>query len=124
MSLIGYLWALPVTAIGLFFACAAASSGGSVRFRDGVVEVVGGVVGWVLRGNRFWQGGAAMTLGHVILTRDFECLERSRAHELCHVRQFERWGPLLLPAYWVIGAWFWFRGCHAYLDHPFEPPPG
>src|SRR5262245_36345381 len=100
MRLVGYLWALPITLGGLALALLASVSGGSVRWRGGVVEVWGGLVGWLLRGGRFVQGGAAMTLGHVILARDSECLERSRAHELVHVRQFEWWGPLLLPAYW------------------------
>ena len=64
-----------------------------------------------------------MALGHVILARDADCLERSRAHELFHVRQFEWWGPLLLPAYWAVSAWLLWRGYHPYLDHPLEPPP-
>jgi hypothetical protein len=92
--------------------------------RNGVVEVAGGLVGQLLRGNSHWPGGAAVTLGHVILARDAECLVRSRPHEMCHVRQFERWGPLLLPIYWLVGAWLWCRGYHPYLDHPLEPPTG
>jgi hypothetical protein len=124
MRPISYLWAFPVTAVGLLLALVAVLSGGSIRLRDGVAEVSGGLVGRLLRGNRFWRGGAAMTLGHVILARDGECLERSRAHEVCHVRQFERWGPLLLPVYWLVGAWLRCRGYHPYLDHPLEPPSG
>lgn len=124
MRLVGYLWAFPVTAAGLLLALVAALSGGSAHWRGGVVEVSGGLVGRMLRGNRLWRGGAAMTLGHVILARDADCLERSRRHEAVHVRQFERWGPLLLPAYWLVGAWLWCRGYHPYLDHPLEPPPG
>jgi hypothetical protein len=123
MRFLGYLWAAPVTAVGLLLALAARVSGGSVRCQGGVVEACGGLVAWLLRGGRLWVGGAAMTLGHVILARDVECLARSRVHELAHVRQFERWGPLLLPAYWLVGAWLRCRGYHPYLDHPFEPPP-
>lgn len=124
LQLIGYLWAFPVTIGGLLLALVAALSGGSLHLRDGVVEVTGGLVGWLLRGNRFWRGGAAMALGHVILARDAECLEGSRTHEVWHVRQFERWGPFLLPVYWLVSAWLWCRGYHPYLDHPLEPPPG
>jgi hypothetical protein len=123
MRLVGYLWALPVTLVGLALALLASVSGGSVRCRGCVVEVWGGLIGRLLRGGRLFQGGAAMTLGHVILARDADCLACSRAHELAHVRQFEWWGPLLLPAYWLVGAWLWCRGYHPYLDHPFEPPP-
>jgi hypothetical protein len=123
MRLFGYLWASPVTAVGLLLALAAILSGGSMHLRSGVVEVTGGLVAWLLRGNRLWRGGAAMALGHVILARNPECLEESRSHEVCHIRQFERWGPLLVPVYWLVSAWLWFRGCHPYLDHPLEPPP-
>jgi hypothetical protein len=123
MRLIGYLWALPVTIVGLLLGLGALFSGGSFRWRNGIVEVAGGMVAFLLRGNRFWQGGAAMAFGHVILARDAKCLEKSRSHELGHVRQFEKWGLLLFPVYWLISAWLWWRGYHFYLDHPFEPPP-
>jgi hypothetical protein len=124
MRWIGYVWAFPVTAVGLCLALVAAASGGTLHLREGVVEVAGGLVGFLLRGNRHLRGGAAMCLGHVILARDAECLERSRSHELYHVRQFERWGPFLLPVYWMLAFWLWCRGYDPYLDHPFEPPPG
>ena len=124
LRLIGYLWALPVTLIGLALAGLAAATGGCVRVHGGVVEACGGAAGWLLRGGRVRSGGAAVTLGHVVLARDADCLARSRDHELYHVRQYERWGPFLLPAYWAVGAWLWWRGHHPYLDHPLEPPPG
>ena len=120
LRLLGYVWALPVTILGLALALAACLSGGRIAVRGGVVEVHGGLVSCLLRGGRWFHGGAAMTVGHAILARDRECLERSRLHELTHVRQFERWGPLLLPVYWVIGGWLWLRGYDPYLDHPFE----
>jgi hypothetical protein len=117
MWILRYMWAFPVTAIGLLFALAVRGSGGSVRLRDGVVEASGGWARHLVR------SGAAMTLGHVILARDAECMDRSRVHELVHVRQYERWGPLLLPVYWLVSAWLRCRGYDPYLDHPFEPPP-
>ncbi|QDU22580.1 hypothetical protein [Urbifossiella limnaea] len=117
MRIVGYLWAAPVTLVGLPLALLAAATGGGVRARGGVVEVWGGAAGRLLR------GGAAMALGHVILARDAACLERSRRHELVHVRQYEQWGPLLLPAYWLVAMWLRWRGLHPYLDHPLEPPP-
>jgi hypothetical protein len=123
MRFFGYLWALPVTVVGLLFAALAAATGGVVRGRDGVVEACGGLPGRFLRGGRFHHGGAAVALGHVILARNAECLGSSRAHELAHVRQYERWGPFLIPAYWLVGVWLWVRGYHPYLDNPLEPPP-
>lgn len=118
---LGYVWASPVTLVGLLLAMAAAVTGGSVRARAGVVEVTGGIVRWLLRGGRLTSGGAAVTLGHVILARDADCMNRSREHEMVHVRQYEKWGPLLPPVYWMIGWWLRLRGRHPYLDHPFEP---
>ncbi len=88
-----------------------------MRVRGGVVEAGGGLLRPLLR------GGATMAFGHVIVARDAGCLERSREHELAHVRQFERWGPLLLPAYWAVGAWLRLRCFDPYLDLPLEPPP-
>jgi hypothetical protein len=123
VRLLGYLWALPVTAIGLALAAGTALSGGLVRVRGGLVEGHGGLAARLLRGGRGRAGGAAVALGHVVLARDAACLDRSRDHERHHVRQYERWGPLLPPAYWVIGAWLRWRGLHPYLDHPLEPPP-
>jgi hypothetical protein len=123
MRLLGYLWALPVTVVGLLLVLLTCVSGGSVRFQGGIVEGYGGFVGWFLRGGHSRSSGAAMTLGHVVLARDRDCLTRSHPHELAHVRQFERWGVFLLPAYWLVSVWLRWRGYHPYLDNPFEPPP-
>ena len=61
-----------------------------------------------------------MTLGHVVLGRDREALEWSRAHERVHVRQCERWGPFFLPAYGVASLIAMSRGERAYRDNAFE----
>lgn len=105
MRPVGYVWALPVTLLGIAVAVIAAATGGRLRCRCGIIEAWGGFPGRFLRGGRFHQGGAAATLGHVVIARDIACLERSRQHELAHVRQFERWGVLLLPTYWLVAAW-------------------
>lgn len=118
--LLKYLWASPVTIVGLAFAVAAAVSGGHVQIRDGIIEAYGGWLHSWMRGGRLFRGGAAMTLGHVILARDRDCLERSRLHEQVHVHQFERYGPLLPPIYVAIAWWLAWRGYDPHLDHPFE----
>jgi hypothetical protein len=123
MRLFGYLWASPVSAVGLALALLAAATGGRMRLRTGVVEAHGGLPARWLRGGRWHSGGAATTLGHVILARDEATLERSRDHERKHVGQFERWGVFLLPAYWLTAAWLRLTGRDPYLDHPLEPPP-
>ena len=61
-----------------------------------------------------------MTLGHVILGRTTQDLDRCRAHEQVHVRQVELWGGLFLPAYLLASGLAWSRGRHYYLDNHFE----
>ena len=88
-----YLWALPTTCVGLVLAALTLLSGGRAAVVDGVLEVWGGfstiylqrVVGLFLNG-----GASAMTLGHVVLGKDLECLDRTRTHERVHMRQCER----------------------------------
>jgi hypothetical protein len=61
-----------------------------------------------------------MTLGHVVIGRNQDALNGTRAHERVHVRQCERWGPFFIPAYLTMSAVTWFRGRRAYEDNPFE----
>ena len=118
-----YFWAGPTTAVGLLFIGPTLLGGGGVRVVDGVVELHGGFAGWFLQrvvGLTLPGGASAMTLGHVVLGRDADALDRTRAHERVHVRQCQRWGPLFLPAYLGASAWQWVRGRDAYCDNPFE----
>lgn len=119
--LIRYAWASPATALGVGCAVLALCSGGRIRFQRGALETYGGLVSWFLRrGVPLAGGAAAMTLGHVILGRDRNCLDVSRDHEHVHVRQFERWGPLMIPLYLFASLLVKLRGGNAYLDNPFE----
>lgn len=116
----GYTWAAPITAFGLLFALLALW-GGSVRAVDGIIEMQGGLLDRLFRLRLpLFGSGAALTLGHVILARNQACLERSRAHERTHVKQFEQWGVFLLPAYMLAGQWARLRGLDPYLHNPFE----
>ena len=63
---------------------------------------------------------AAITLGHVVLGVSLDALTATRAHERAHVRQFERWGLLMLVLYPLAGLWVWLRGGHPYRDNWFE----
>jgi hypothetical protein len=116
-----YLWAFPATLLGLIFVPLAWLSGGRVSLVRGAIEIQGGFVRFFLR-RGLWVFGpaAAMTLGHVILGRDQDCLDRCRNHEHVHIRQYERWGPLMLPLYLIAGAVLFVRGRDPYLDNPFE----
>jgi len=121
LRVLKYLWASPATALGLLFLPLAWLSGGRARVVRGAVEIHGGLPARFLnRGIPFFGSAAAMTLGHVILGRDQSCLDTSRDHEHVHVRQYERWGPLMLPLYLIASGVLYLRGRHPYLDNPFE----
>jgi hypothetical protein len=117
-----YLWASPATVIGLGAAVLAVRTGGSTQVVNGVLEVSGGrFLRFLLERCTPLKGGAsAMTLGHVIIARNRDLLNQTRAHERVHVRQCERWGPLFIPAYFAASLLAWARGQHPYLDNHFE----
>ena len=120
LRLLAWVWASPWTAVGLAAGAVGLASGGRVQRRGTAIEFHGGGVTWLLD---HWPGQvlvAAMTLGHVVLGRDALYLDVTRAHELVHIRQYERWGPLFVPAYLLCSALIWARGGDAYRDNPFE----
>ena len=116
----GYLWAAPITLVGIAIAIAAWPRA-RVAIVDGVIEVQGPWLRWALHHLVPLRGGAsAITFGHVVLACDQAALDFTRAHERVHVRQYERWGALFVPAYLAAGLWAALRGGHAYFDNPFE----
>ena len=121
LRLLLYLWALPVTLVGMAVALLARGTGGVLRRVDGVLEAAGGWPARVLRrGFPFSGAVAAITLGHVVVGVSPAALGATRAHERAHVRQFERWGLLLLVLYPLAGLLAWVRGGHPYRDNYFE----
>jgi hypothetical protein len=121
LRLLLYLWALPVTLLGMLVALIARSSGGALQKVDGVLEAAGGWPARMLRrGFPFSGAVAAITLGHVVVGVSLAALAATRAHERAHVRQFERWGLLLLVLYPLAGLLAWVRGGHPYRDNHFE----
>lgn len=113
-----YAWAAPTTAVGLVAGGLSLLSGGRGQFRRGALEFHGGFAYWLLAHTPI--RASAMTIGHVILGRDTECLDRCRDHEQVHVRQAERWGPLFIPAYFFASGVAAAQGRHFYLDNVFE----
>jgi hypothetical protein len=61
----------------------------------------------------------AITFGHVILAVD-AVDDATMAHELVHVRQYESWGPLMIPAYPLAALWARLNGGHPHTDNFFE----
>lgn len=116
-----YAWVAPNSCLGLIAAMLAVLHGGQVRLVGGVLEVASEDVTRFL-GKLTWVGRpiAAITLGHVVVGASPIELQRTRRHERVHVRQYERWGPFFIPAYFLSSGWVWLRGGHPYLDNPFE----
>ena len=109
-TLLHYLWAAPWSLLG---AALSASFRRRVVVR-GVLLAEGAAwprrLGWNYR---------AITFGHTVLSVD-ELDPHTFEHELVHVRQYERWGPLFVPVYVLASVVAWFRGRHHYRDNPFE----
>lgn len=94
---------------------------GQIKLEQGVVEAHGPLLNWTFRRLPVLEGGvAAVTLGHVVLARDGQALHETRLHERVHVRQYERWGPLFVPAYLAASLWVFVLGRDPYRDNWFE----
>lgn len=94
--------------------------GGRVRIVGPAVEFYDGGIKWFVHRLPHGQFTLALTLGHVILGQTDASLEISRKHEAVHVAQYERWGPFMLPAYFLSSCYVHFAGKRFYRDNPFE----
>ncbi len=119
MKTLQYIWALPVTLVGLIVAV----FGGSTLTKIHGVAMVfvvkpGGLIDRFFRSGRF----DGLTIGACIFIADAWYLRYSRlmAHEYRHVMQVMTWGPLFPVLYY--GSWLvaWARGGHYYEDCWFE----
>ncbi len=116
-SSLRYLWAAPVSALGLVMACAAGLGGARWQRVNGVLEVCGGWLGrWMAKRTKV----QAITVGHVVLGVDASTLSAWRAHEHAHVAQYERWGVLMVPLYLASSLHARMRGDNAYWHNAFE----
>jgi hypothetical protein len=120
MRCLRYLWAAPYTVPGAVLGLFVVLLGGGFRIERGVLEFCGGSMGRGFARLPRPFAFSAMTLGHVILAVDRPALSLLRKHEHVHVQQYERWGPLFLPAYLLSSLVQWLRGRDPYLENHFE----
>ena len=120
MKLPGILWALPVTLPALFCAALFCTRRASLQYREGAFDCSGPSVAraleWLPTNGRV----SAITIGHVIFSRDDDTAVKWCAHERIHVRQYERWGVFFPLAYAAASAIAWSKGERAYYDNVFE----
>lgn len=115
-----YLWALPISCVGILFLPFVLSSGGTVSFVSGIIEAEGGILAPILSRICSCFPIDAITVGHVILGCSRESIIRCRVHERIHVRQFERWGPIFPFLYLASSAIAIMRGRDPYRSNIFE----
>ncbi len=120
VRVLAYAWAAPYSLLGLLFGAVAVLFGARARIREGAVEFGGGRLGAMLSRLHAPFSFSAITFGHVILGTDAAALAAARAHEQVHVRQYERWGPLFIPAYLLSSLMQLVRGRRPYRDNRFE----
>ncbi len=109
-----YLWAGPNTMLGL---AAAAASASLPTLAHGILLCRSnrGFANWFLTR----RGYCAITLGHLVLVTS-QASPQIMDHEMVHVRQSERWGPLFVPAYLTGMVIARVQGRDPYLDNSFE----
>jgi hypothetical protein len=115
-----YAWPSPWSALGLVLGAVLCLLGGRMQRVQGTLEISGGALGRWAGGGVGPFGVTAITLGHVVLGSSPQMLAALRSHEQVHVRQYERWGVLFVPAYLASSAWQLLRGRHVYRDNWFE----
>ena len=120
LQLARFLWASPYTALGLTIGLLILTTGGRARVRGRIIEFHGGAVSWLLSRLPGRPYAMAITFGHTVLGQSEAALDICREHEMVHVRQYERWGPLMGPAYLLASLVLWLVGKDAYRDNPFE----
>jgi hypothetical protein len=114
------IWSSPVGLLGLLGALLFRLLGwGQLGLSDGALEVIarGPFARWLA--DKHW---AAFTLGWTIFywKEEFASHPSIRRHEREHIRQYLRFGALMLALYPLAGAYAALGGGHFYRDNVFE----
>lgn len=115
LTIARYIWASPCSALGLVLAVPILLLGGTLHVRSGVLQAA---LSRTARRSRL--PFSAITFGHVVLGQSEEALHHLSAHELAHVRQYERWGLLFFVAYPLSSLVQLLRGRDPYWFNHFE----
>jgi hypothetical protein len=121
-TLLGIVWASPLTAAGLLLALPVLAVRGHAQLVRGntVALVVRGPLADRMLGRHPFGAMSAMALGHIVIAEHHGLSARILVHELEHVRQAARWGIVFPFAYLASSAWAALRGRDAYWHNRFE----
>lgn len=121
-TLLGIIWAAPLTLFGLLLALPVLLLRGRAQLVHGhtVALVVRGPFADQMLGRHPFGAMTAMALGHVIIAEKEGLSLRVLTHELAHVRQAARWGIVFPLAYLASSAWAAIHGRDAYWHNRFE----
>ena len=121
--LVGIVWALPLTLVGLLLALPVIACRGEVRLvrstRAPALLFSGRAADYMLERHPF-GAMCAMAIGHVVIAERSSLTRRILTHELAHVRQAACWGILFPFVYLGASAWAMLRGQDAYWNNVFE----
>ncbi|MEN3296862.1 MAG: hypothetical protein V7642_6115 [Burkholderiales bacterium] len=121
-TLLGIVWALPLTLLGILLALPVVALRGHIQLIRGptaAILVRGPFADRILSRHPF-GAMTAMALGHIIIAEHQGLSSRVLLHELAHVRQATRWGIFFPFAYLAASAWAAIRGRDAYWHNKFE----
>jgi hypothetical protein len=123
-SLLGWLWALPLTLLGLPLVLLAKAQ------HRRQATILRSPHGYVLTAHsrliasllRLHPMGSmdAVAIGCCVLAQDVQSLAKHLPHELIHVQQAQHWGVFFPIAYLASSAWQLLHGRCAYADNYFE----
>ena len=114
-TVLKYLWASPNTLLVLPFLPFS-----KWQVVDGVIELHGPAVRFVLNHFPLCKGAAAMTVGHAVIGQNKKSLDWAHKHEMIHVRQYETFGPFFIPLYFMLSLHAWRTGECPYYGNLFE----
>jgi hypothetical protein len=129
-----WLWALPLTLCGfplwLLLRAQQRSEGRKYASNQAVAHIklaqeatvfiaYGEAAKWLLQHHPFGEMDA-MAIGCCVFAQDQASLDRTLAHELVHVEQALRWGPVFPLAYGLCSVWQKCHGQCPYTNNYFE----
>lgn len=121
-SVLGILWASPLTLFGMTLALPILLWHGKVhvvRTPTPALMISGPVADYMLDRHPF-GAMCAMAVGHVVIAEKRGLTPQVLTHELAHVRQAACWGILFPAAYLAASAWEALHGRDAYWHNVFE----